>query len=251
MGKIIHGNFNTNIKLRKKTVAIIAAGGKGTRMGLDFNKIFLSVHDKPILAYTLDVFEQSDAIDSVILVCSEEDEPLCKEILSEFGYGKVTKIVRGGKTRQESVRNGLNAIESACDIVLIHDAARPLVTEEMIESTIDSAHRVGAAAVGVSPVDTVKRVHGTTITDTLNRSSLILIQTPQAFRKEIIEKAHRHAFKNEYFVNDDCELCELIEQPVTVVPGSKANIKLTTPEDFAIISAFLSCYRDDEEDDDE
>ena len=250
MGKIIHGDFNSNIKLRKKTVAIIAAGGKGTRMGLDFNKIFLDVNEKPVLAYTLDVFEESDCIDSIVLVCSENDLPLCKDIVEEFEYDKVKSIVLGGSTRQESVRNGLKSIKTPCDVVIVHDAARPLVTKEMIERTIDEAHKTGAASVGVTPVDTVKSVHGTSILNTVDRNSLVLIQTPQAFRYDVLTEAHENARKNHQLVTDDCALCELIGQHVTVVPGNKANIKLTTPEDFAIISAFLTCYRNEDDDND-
>jgi len=250
VGKILHGNFNSKIKLRKKTVAIIAAGGKGTRMGLDFNKIFLNIKEKPILAYTLDVFEYSSCIDAVILVCSNQDTALCKEIINRFGYEKVKAVVTGGSTRQESVRNGLNAILSPCDIVVVHDAARPLVTEEMLEKTIDEAYRTGAASVGVTPVDTVKNVCGATILETVDRNSLILIQTPQAFKYDILVNAHENARKNHQLATDDCALCELIGQRVTVVPGSKANIKLTTPEDYALISAYLTCNRNEDEKDD-
>lgn len=249
MGKIIHGNFNSNIKLRKKSVAIIAAGGKGSRMELDYNKIFLSVNDKPILAYTLDIFEYASCIDAVILVCSEHDMPLCQEIVQDFGYDKVKTFVKGGTTRQESVRNGLNAINFPCDIVVVHDAARPLLTEQMLDSTIEEANRIGASSVGVSPVDTVKNVHNSTILGTVDRNSLILIQTPQAFRYDVLKRAHENAYKNHQLVTDDCALCELINQTVTVVPGSKSNIKLTTPDDFAIISAYINSYRNEDDDD--
>lgn len=239
MGKIIHANFNSNIKLRKKTTAIIAAGGTGSRMKLEFNKIFLSVEDKPILSYTLDVFENSPVIDGIVLVCNSLDFELCKEIVDEFKYKKVIDIVIGGATRQESVRNGLKAVPSSSEIVVVHDAARPLVTNEMIENTIDEAYKVGAASVGIQPVDTVKRVRGTTISETVDRNSLVLIQTPQAFKREILVNAHETAKKNHQLVTDDCALCELIGQPVAVVPGSRLNIKLTTPEDFNMILSFL------------
>lgn len=242
MGKIIHANFNSNIKLRKKTTAIIAAGGTGSRMNLDFNKIFLTIEDKPVLSYTLDTFENSSLIDSIILVCNSADYDLCKEIVEEFGYKKIIKIVLGGSTRQESVRNGLAVVPKSSEIVVVHDAARPLVTEEMIENTIDEAFKIGAASVGVTPVDTVKRVHGSSISETIDRNSLILIQTPQAFRKEVLEAAHEHAKRNHQLVTDDCALCELISQPVAVVKGSKLNIKLTTPEDYTMVSAFLTLY---------
>lgn len=242
MGKIIHANFNSNIKLRKKTTAIIAAGGTGSRMKLDFNKIFLTVEDKPILSYTLDTFENSSLIDSIILVCNSADYELCKEITEEFQYKKIIKIVLGGSTRQESVRNSLAVVPESSEIVLVHDAARPLVTEEMIENTIDEAFKIGAASVGVTPVDTVKRVRGTSISETIDRNSLVLIQTPQAFRKEVLVAAHEQAKRNHQLVTDDCALCELMGQPVAVVQGSKSNIKLTTPEDYSLISAFLTLY---------
>lgn len=241
MGKILHGNFNNKIKLRKKTVAIIAAGGKGTRMGLEFNKIFLNIDNKPVLSYTLDVFENSACIDSVILVCNINDTPKCKEIIQQYSYKKIKAVVEGGSTRQESVRKGLSAILSPCDIVIVHDAARPLVTEEMLEKTIDEAYKTGAASVGVTPVDTVKNVCGTTILETVDRNSLILIQTPQAFKYDILINAHENAKRNHQLVTDDCALCELIGQKVTVVTGSKSNIKLTTPEDYALISAYIKC----------
>lgn len=239
MGKIIHANFNSNIKLRKKTTAIIAAGGTGSRMKLEFNKIFLTIEDKPILSYTLDVFENSPVIDGIVLVCNALDFELCKEIVEEFKYKKIIDIVLGGATRQESVRNGLKAVPCSSEIVVVHDAARPLVTNEMIENTIDEAYKVGAASVGVQPVDTVKRVRGTIISETVDRNSLVLIQTPQAFKREILVSAHETAKKNHQLVTDDCALCELIGQPVTVVPGSRLNIKLTTPEDFNMILSFL------------
>lgn len=242
MGKILHGNFTPD-----HTTAIIAAGGSGSRMGLDFNKIFLDVDDKPILAYTLDVFEFSDCIDNIILVCKEADRSLCEAIIKRFAYTKVKTIVQGGSTRQESIRNGLSAVPSCSDIVLIHDAARPLVTEEMLKLSIEAARKNGAAAVGVSPVDTVKRIQNDTICETIDRNSLILIQTPQTFQKDLLIEAHETARKNHQLVTDDCALLELMGKTVKVVRGSKFNIKLTTPEDYEMISAYLTCYRKEDD----
>ncbi len=244
MGKILHGNFTPN-----QTTAIIAAGGSGSRMGLDFNKIFLDVNGKPILAHTLDVFEFADCISNVILVCRDADKNLCEAIIQEFGYTKVKAVIQGGSTRQESVRNGLSAVPSQSDIVLIHDAARPLVTEEMLILSIEAAKKHGAAAVGTSPVDTVKRTQGDTVCETIDRNSLILIQTPQTFQKDLIIEAHEIARKNHQLVTDDCALLELTGKTVKVVPGSKFNIKLTTPEDYEMISAYLTCYRNEDEHD--
>lgn len=249
MGKVIQGNFNRKSSTKKQATAIIAAGGSGSRMGLDFNKIFLTVEDKPILAYTLDVFESADCIDSVILVHREADKDLCEEIIREFGYKKVIAVIQGGATRQESVRNGLSAVPSSSDIVLIHDAARPLVTEEMLVQSIETAGKHGAAAVGVAPVDTVKRIQGDNICETIDRNSLVLIQTPQTFQKDLLITAHETARKNHQLVTDDCALLELMGKTIKIVPGSKFNIKLTTPEDYAMISAYLSCCRNEDEDD--
>ena len=249
MGKIIHGNFNRNTSAQNRTTAIIAAGGSGSRMGLDFNKIFLTVEDKPILAYTLDVFESAKCIDNIILVHREADKKLCEEVIREFGYKKVIAVIQGGSTRQESVRNGLSAVPASSDIVLIHDAARPLVTEEMLAHSIEVAKKHGAAAVGVSPVDTVKRADGDDVYETIDRNKLILIQTPQTFQKELLITAHETARKNHQLVTDDCALLELMGKTIKIVPGSKFNIKLTTPEDYAMISAYLSCYRNEDEDD--
>lgn len=249
MGKLILGDFSRVPTSKNQTTAIIAAGGKGTRMGLDFNKIFLNVDEKPILAYTLDVFEFATCIDNVILVCSDNDKPLCEEIIKEFAYTKVIQIVIGGATRQESVRNGLSAVPDSTDIVLVHDAARPLVTEKMLKDSIEAARNSGAAAVGIKPVDTVKRIDGNEIAETVDRTSLVQIQTPQTFNKNLLTEAHDLAKRNHQLVTDDCALLELAGQKVTVVPGACYNIKLTTPEDYALISAYLTCYRKEDEDD--
>lgn len=245
MGEIIRGLFQKNIvKNEYKTSAIIAAGGTGSRMGLTFNKLFLSIDERPVLSYTLDAFEDAPCVDEIILVCNEKDFSLCTEIVTDFGYTKVISIVVGGASRQDSVYKGLQALSPDTDVVVIHDGARPLVTQDMIRLTVDAAYHNGAAAVGVPPADTVKYVKNNFIADTLDRTSLSLIQTPQAFLKDIILDAHNSAQKGHILTTDDCALVELMNHPVAVVPGSITNIKLTTPDDYELLCAILQFRRD-------
>lgn len=244
MGEIIRGLFKQQSSQSFRCGAVIAAGGTGQRMGLSFNKLFLTVDERPILAYTLDVFEETDCIDEVVIVCNEQDVVLCHEVVQDFGYTKIKTIVTGGPTRQQSVYKGLKELSEEIQVVVIHDAARPLVTPEIITETAAAAFADGAAAAGITPTDTVKIVQNNKIRDTLDRNSLVLIQTPQAFQKELIVGAHQSAAKSNILATDDCALLELMNQSITVVPGSSGNMKLTTPEDYLFISSYLT-YRGD------
>ena len=145
MAKIIKGIFPTFQEKENTITAIIVAGGSGKRMGIDFNKLFLSIEEKPIIAYTLDVFENCRDIDDIIIVAAEKDFNFVKEIVEAFEYEKVSNIVVGGATRQESVRCGLSALSDDCDVVLIHDGARPLVTNQSILNCIEETVKNGAA----------------------------------------------------------------------------------------------------------
>ena len=240
MGEIIRGLFDQKNTNQYKTTAIIAAGGTGSRMGLTFNKLFLTIDERPVISYTLDVFEDAECIDEIIVVCNEKDFALCNEIISDFSYSKVKSIVVGGASRQDSVYKGLLAVSSDTDIVVIHDAARPLLTEEILKDVVETAQENGAATAAIRPNDTVKVVQSDLVKDTLDRNQLALIQTPQAFQKNIIMDAHQSAQKSHILTTDDCALAELMNVPVSVVPGSAMNIKLTTPEDFALICAILT-----------
>jgi len=135
MGIVLHGIFDETPP--PKTVAVIPAAGCGKRMDVGFNKLFLSINDKPIIAYTLDTFESCSKISEIVIVAHPDEVKIIEEIVNDFGYEKVTKIVPGGKTRQESVRNGFDAVSDDAEIIVIHDAARPLVTHKEISDTID------------------------------------------------------------------------------------------------------------------
>lgn len=244
MGKIIQGNFGNHSESKRNCTVILAAAGCGSRMALGFNKIFLSIDEKPVIAYSLEIFEMVDDIKNIIIAAAKDDIPLINDIVREFGYKKVKNVICGGSTRQESVLNSLVAMPADTDIVLIHDAARPLVTERMVYELISAAEKDGAATTGVYAVDTLKAVDDElNVTDTLNRSKIVHVQTPQAFKKDIIIKAHKQAVASGIKGTDDCSLVENIGINVKVVLGERCNIKLTSPEDFVIISAFME-YRE-------
>ena len=245
MAKIIKGVFPTFQKKENTVTAIIVAGGSGTRMGIDFNKLFLSIDEKPVIAYTLDVFENCREVDDIIIVAAEKDFNFVKEIIEAFEYEKVSNIVVGGATRQESVKKGLSALSDDCDIVLIHDGARPLVTNQSVLNCIEETVKNGAAALGTPVKDTIKSSDTDGfIKDTVPRDGLYLIQTPQGFDRNLIVDAHNFALENGLDATDDCKLVEALGKKVAIVPSESSNIKLTTPDDYFIISALLA-YRGD------
>lgn len=214
-----------------KITAIIVAAGNGTRMGGVINKVFLPLGEKTVIEHTLNTFRSCSIIDEIILVTRECDIELCKD----FGV----KVIVGGKTRQESVYNGLNEAKDA-DFVVIHDGARALITKEIIENAIEDAKKYGASAVGVSSKDTLKSVdEDGFITATLDREFTYHIQTPQIFKREEIIKAHEMAISDNFLGTDDCSLYEKYMGKVKVTRGSYDNIKLTTPEDMFVAKNIL------------
>jgi len=219
---------------------IVAAGGSGSRMQADINKIFLEIDEMPVLAHTLLALERHEEIDEIILVTAEHDIPGCHDIQKEFDISKLKSIVRGGATRQDSVRNGLAESSEQADIVLIHDAARPLITNEVIQAVIDGVRKHGAAAAGVPCKNTLKQADSNGfITDTPDRSHLYEIQTPQGFKRDLILRAHTEAQNAGISGTDDCYLVEQLGAPVLITEGTYRNIKVTTPEDLLLAEQFL------------
>lgn len=234
--------FSENKKHKKKEFcsAIIVAAGKGTRMRSSKNKQFINLIDRPVLAYTLQAFEDCALIDEIIVVTSEEGIVLCKEIVDISELAKVTKIVVGGKERQDSVYNGLKEISHEASMVAVHDGARPLILPEHIEATIQAAMQTGAAAVGVKLKDTVKLVDDdNNIVRTMDRSKLWAVQTPQTFKVDLLKNAHHRAKEEGIYATDDCMLVEQMGVTVKMVEGSYDNIKITTPEDIYLAEAIL------------
>lgn len=215
-----------------KVTAIIVAAGKGSRMGADKNKVFLMLAGKTILENTVEVFEKCDTITDIVVVTNDIVE--CTDILS--GFKKVECIVPGGATRQESVKNGLNATD--CDIAVIHDGARALICEREIIAAVKAAQEYGAAAVGVKCKDTLKQADDNGfIVATVDREKVYNIQTPQVFDFKEIKKMHNSVQISTF--TDDCALAESFGKKIKIVDGSYDNIKITTPEDLAIAEKIL------------
>lgn len=210
-------------------------------MGGGPKKQFRILGGLPVVSRTLTVFEKVTAVRTVVLAVPPGEEEYCRrEIVEPFGCRKVTAIIAGGDHRQDSVWAGLQSFKSPPDIVLVHDGVRPLVKPEFIEQAIETAVTYGAAVVAVPAKDTVKAVDPSgTIVETLPREQLYLAQTPQVFRFSILLEAHRRARKEGFYGSDDAVLVERQGLPVKIVKGGYENIKITTPEDFAVASALI------------
>lgn len=214
--------------------AIILAGGRGKRMAAGISKQFILVKGKPILYYTLERFINCSLIDEIILVLPKDEIEYCKkEVINKYSL-KVDKIIEGGKERQDSVFNALKSLNDS-NIVLIHDGARPFVSKEIIENGIKYAKQYGAAAPGVMPKDTIKvRDENGFSSETLDRSKLIAIQTPQIFKKDIIVNCHKKIKEEDIAVTDDTMVVEHYGHRVYLYNGEYTNIKVTTPEDLIL-----------------
>lgn len=225
--------------------AIILAAGRGTRMGAKFNKQYLYLKGKPIIAHTLNAFERNQLIDEIILVINQDDIELCeKNILEKYRFRKVTKVINGGPERQISVQNGLSQISSKAEIVLIHDGARPLVTEKIIERCVNGAKEFSAVSAGVPIKDTIKIMKDDCFVDfTPKRENVWITQTPQAFKLKIIKEAHRFAAEKNILGTDDAMLVEEMGREVKMVLGDYENLKITTPEDLITAEAILKHKR--------
>lgn len=220
-----------------KACALIPAAGRGERFGKGINKVFAEIAGKPVLAHTLSVFESCDAIGEIIIVTGKDDIEAVGKLVDRFGFKKVTHIVAGGRERQDSVRSGLEKV--TCDVVAIHDAARPMVTCAIIERSIEEALKSGACVAAVPVIDTIKKAKGKTVSGTVDRTNLYSIQTPQTFKTDLIRKAYEQAYAEGIYATDDAALVERVGEKVTIVEGSYDNIKITTPSDIELASMKL------------
>jgi 2-C-methyl-D-erythritol 4-phosphate cytidylyltransferase len=210
-------------------------------MGGHVPKQFLLLGGEPILAHSLRALQASPVIDVIILAVPSADRDAClNRIVTPGHFTKVTKVVSGGEHRQDSVRHALAEVDEDTEIVLVHDAVRPFVTQAMIRDVVDTAVRYGGAIIALPMRDTVKQVGAASVIErTIDRQSLWLAQTPQAFRKDWLEEGHRKAQLEKIHATDDAHLVELAGHRVVVVEGSGENIKVTRPEDLAIGEAIL------------
>ncbi|MFC1884593.1 2-C-methyl-D-erythritol 4-phosphate cytidylyltransferase [Thermodesulfobacteriota bacterium] len=222
--------------------AIMPAAGSGVRMGGALSKQFLDLGGKPILAVTLDTFENCPAVQEIFPVVPPKDVEFCrKEIIEPFGYNKVRKVVPGGRTRQESVRLGLEATEGGFDYILIHDGVRPFVSIELIEKSIQMAEKYGAAISALPAKETLKEINELgEVVMTIDRNNIWLVQTPQVFKYEDIVRAHRRAVEENFLDStDDSLLVERLGVKVSVIEGSEDNIKITSPQDLELAGFIL------------
>ena len=215
-----------------KNVALILAAGKGVRMG-GRRKAFLPIGGKPLLAWTLSVFESFPRIQEIKVVVPPDQKERCwKEVLVPYNISKAT-MVSGGRERQDSLQNGFAKIDEPCHLVVIHDGARPFLDKETLAKSVDAAEENGASIVAVPVKDTIKiGDEERMVQETLERSHLWSVQTPQTYKYQIIKQALEKARKEKFYATDDSSLVEMIGKPVKIVSGSYENIKITTPEDL-------------------
>ena len=227
---------------QKKCTAIVLAAGQGKRMHSKVQKQFLEIRQKPVVYYSLHCFQESPRIQEIILVTSKEMIPYCeKEIVEKYGFGKVTRIVEGGKERYDSVYAGLKACKDT-DFVFIHDGARPFVTVEMVERGYQAVVKTGACVLGMPSKDTVKLADEEGyIKETPDRKIVWNVQTPQIFSYKLICTAYESIQQKDMsHVTDDAMVVEQeTGTRILLVEGSYQNIKITTPEDLAVAEAFL------------
>jgi len=230
-----------------KAFALIPAAGMGKRMGASINKQYLQLDGLPIVARTISVFEDSPLIEAIYLVIPVDEIPYCREhVVAACGFRKVVEIVPGGRERQNSVMNGLNAMRKNVaddDVVLIHDGVRPLITPQLLRESIEVARNCDGALVAVPAKDTIKVARDGIIIDTPLREMLWQAQTPQSFRFATIYAAHRAAELEGFTGTDDASLVERRGGVVRIVRGDYRNIKITTPEDLILAEAFLAGER--------
>lgn len=219
--------------------AIIVAAGSGERFGSEVPKQFLQINGKPVIVHTIERISSAPSIDSIVLVLAEER-------MAEFdqaAFSKVEFVVAGGTSRAESVLKGMNAISADCEIVAVHDGARPLVSVDEIERVVAKARETGAACLVAAVTDTIKSIRGGEIAATLDRDKLRRALTPQAFRTEILKRAFEAADAGQS-VTDDSYLVEKLGHPVAFVEGSSTNIKITHREDLLLAEALINrCIR--------
>lgn len=224
-----------------KVAAIVPAAGSGTRMGTKTKKQFLALAGIPLLGYALKTLENCPVVRSIVIVAGPGEEDYCRSaVVEKLGLNKVAAIVPGGKERQDSVYSGLLALSPEFDIIVVHDGVRPLFSLNILESVIAAAQTHGAAACAVPAKDTVKLAdENNFVTKTLPRDRTWLVQTPQAFRYELIMEAHRRARGDNLLATDDTALVESLGGQVKIVMGSYENIKITTPEDLELAAAII------------
>ncbi len=231
-----------------KVTVILPAAGLGTRMGKPApekagtsRKQFMLLDGSPILLHTIRKFVSSPWVSEIIVALRGEDITWVGELLNQEGLGKPVRLVEGGETRQQSVENALISLSTDSELVAVHDAVRPFIELDVLDKVFGEAEQTGAAIVGIVPVDTVKQVHRNKVRATIPRERLILTQTPQVFRYQLLRKAFDKAREDGFTGTDESSLVERLEEvEISVVPGSDRNIKITKPSDMDLARHFLA-----------
>jgi len=220
---------------------VIAAAGKGSRMGTTTNKQYMLLKGAPVLSYSLEFFEKLPVVNQIVVVCARDEVDYCKEeIIKRFKFNKVAAVVPGGQERQDSVWAGLQQLGADTDLVAVHDGARPVLSAEVLTRLLAEAREWGAAIPGIASRDTVKLGdRDGFVRQTLDRTSVYAIQTPQVFNYTELVTAYREAREEEFLGTDDASLFERYIGRVKIVPGDYNNIKITTPQDMIVAEALL------------
>lgn len=224
--------------------AIIVAAGIGVRMKSDTPKQYFLLNGRPILYYTIKNFIKAKLVSEIVLIISKEfmDSELLRVCIPPE-TSKPIKVVKGGKKRQDSVYNGLKSIEECYDIVVVHDGVRPFISPEKIDETIEMCNKYDGVVIATPAVDTMKEVNNSLIIKTLNRTNIWQVQTPQTFRREVLERAFEKANKNNFIGTDEASLVEHLGARIVVLRGDRRNIKITTPEDILIAEVLIKVKR--------
>lgn len=224
------------------TTSVVPAAGKGIRMNSNLPKALVPIAGKPMIVWAVDALEQTPVVDAIVIVAPSGFLATFERLRHENGWRKVVAIVPGGEDRQRSVWNGLQAIPSETEWVVVHDAARPLVKPSLIVAVWEAANEIGTAAIAALPcTDTVKRtLDGILIAETLEREQIWLAQTPQVFAAELLREAHELAIKDGCLATDDAMLVERLGVPIRLVMGDPTNIKITHPDDLALAEVLLT-----------
>lgn len=228
-----------------KTCVIVPAAGSGTRMGGAIPKQFIRLAGKPLLAHTLSALANLPFISIIFLIVAEEHISDAGEVVSAWSGQRTSSvpeisIIRGGAERRDSVYNGLKKLPAECDWVMIHDAVRPFASPGLIKTVWEGARTAGACIAAIPATDTVKQARDGVVRETLSRDEIWLVQTPQVFRKEIVVAAYEKAVAAGWTGTDDASFVERMGVPVSIVPGERTNVKVTTPEDLQWAEWFLS-----------
>ena len=220
---------------------IVAAAGRGKRLGTGYNKVYLPLQGKPMLAYTLAVAEASALVDEAVIVTRPEDICRCRQILASGKYSKVRHIVPGGAERQDSIAAALKSVSSKAEWVAVHDGARPFLSLALLERVINAAMICGAAIAALPAKETIKQADEQGfVAATLERRRLWSVQTPQVFRYSWLTAAYREAEQKGWQATDDAALVERTGKPVKLVTGEDINIKITSPGDLLVARAILA-----------